>query len=193
MSKNTPTTEHGQLYDSVISEVQPRAEVLVAQIISHLRGCGQEVETYQTYFLNSSSHPIEVPHKINGVPVSISFDGSMFTWDSDPQLRCKISVNSGRVYPFKESKNRFNLKRILRRLLNELQVAQKELEQRARADQAQASFDALRERLGGSGEGPEILKGEARVRLIPKNRAKVVVILTVSHEDAADLVERYGG
>jgi len=167
----------------------------VERIVSHLKGCDQEVETYQTFFLNSSNHPIEVPCKINGVPVSISFDANMFVWDSEPQLRCKVSVDSGRVYPFKESKSQtFNLKRLLRRLLNELQVAQKDLEKRNRAAQSQESFEALRERLGTSGEGSsEIIKGSARVRIVPRVLTKVVVILTVSHEDAAELVEKYGG
>lgn len=195
MPKDTPTTEHGQLYDAVIASAKPRAEEFVKQILNHLKACDQEVLTHRTFFLNSSEHQIEVPYSINGIPISLSFDANMFVWNSDPTLRCKVSVDSGRIYIYKESKSqKFHLTRLLRRLLGELQVAQANLEKRQKVDQARENFEALRERLGASGnDGSEIHKGSARVRFVPRTTTKVVVLLTVSHDEAAELVERYGG
>lgn len=196
-------SEYGQLTVETIDEVAPRLTRFTQDLIARLQACHIKVETAPVYLLNSTDHPIEVPCSGNGISIQMNFDAVLPFWADSPRARLQVSFNHGRRYFYPEhgkklEKAKFSMRRILARFLREIKIEERKLriqnEKDEKAIQARQSFADLSEKLDilPTTENQDIIrKGNLKLMCLPQTPTLVIVMLTISHEQAIEIVNKY--
>lgn len=194
--------EYGQLTVETIDEVVPRLTRFTQELVNRLNLCEIKTETTTIYLLNSTSHPIKVPCSGNGIPIEMNFDATLPIWAPEPRARLQVSFNHGKRHFFvelgKKTRNaKFPMSRILKRFLREIKVHERKLriqsEKTQKATKARQALADLGERLAiPPTENPDILrKSNLKIMCLPRTPTQVIVMLTVPHEQVAEIVSNY--
>jgi len=205
MSDPTPLPdklEYGQLNVETLDDVAPRLRRFTATLLARLRGCKLEVSTTTVYLLNSTYHPIEVPAVVNGVQVQMNFDATLPTWAPDPRARLQVSFNGGRRYFYSEvgqqlRNAKFPMTKVLSRFLQEVHLCERatriQTEKARKHTQAQQRLAALGQTLGipETHDSQVLRAGNLKIRSITETPTQVVVVLVVTHEQAAEIARKY--
>jgi len=165
-------------------------------LIKGLRQADLEVETVQSYVLNSTHHPIEILSSVSGVPVEASFEASLAT--GEPVSRFSYSVNHGRRFSQGETRVKKYippervLRQIIREVYLELDLHKAEAEAQQRQAQALEALDTLGVELGLEAAKGQLRRGSLLVQALPTTPTRVTVTITVSHSQAEEIVRKYG-
>jgi len=195
--------EYGQLTVETLDSVAPRLQRFTEKLMDHLQASKIKMKITSTYLLNSTDHPINVPCSGNGIPIEMSFDATLPVWAPDPRARVTIRINHGKRHYYTElGKNsraaKFPFAKILPRILVEIKTAEKkyniQVEKEHKAIKAQINFKALSESLEMSPteKDPDIIrKGNIKIMNLPQTPTQVIIMLTVSHEQAVEITKSY--
>lgn len=177
-----------------------RLRTFVGDLTRGLRRAGFEVETFQSYLLNSTHHPIEVPCSVQGIPLEASFEVAFPKWSNEPVGRFRYSVNHGRRFYKTESKIkrviplRLVVRRIVREVYLELERRRVEAEGKENLRQALDSLQKLGAELGVAPENGELRAGKwgLVVAALPETPTRVSLTITVPHDQALEIIRKYG-
>jgi hypothetical protein len=191
--------ETDQLAVETLDEVAPRLRLFTEGLTDRLRACKLQVATTPVYLLNSTDHPVEVPCTINGVEVQMNFDASFPAWAPDPRARLQVSFNHGRRYFYHEvgKAKAFPMTRILERFLREITACSNadriQAEKLRKRQNARLALADLGQSLGiPAAQDPDVLRADnVKVRCVHTAPTQVIVMLTVSYDEAAEIVRKY--
>jgi hypothetical protein len=196
------TLEYGQLNVETLDDVAPRLRQFTEELLTRLRKCKLEVSTTTVYLLNSTYHPIEVPAIANGVQIQMNFDATLPTWAPDPRARLQVSFNGGRRYFYSEvgqdrRNAKFPMAKVLPRFLQEIHIYERaariQTEKARKQTQAQQRLAALGQTLGipESHDSQVLRTGNLKIRSLAETPTQVVVVLVVTHDQAAEIARKY--
>jgi hypothetical protein len=194
-----PPLGYGQLTTEVLDAMAPRLRAFMSDLTQGLQRADLEVETVQTYLLNSTDHPIEVPCSVAGVPLEAEFEAVLPAWSDEPVGRLRYSINHGRRFFKTESKVkrviplRLVVRRIVKEVYLELEHRKAEADDQQRLDQALEALQKLGDELDLTPEKGRITRGGLTIQALPQTPTRVALTVTVSHAQALEIVRKYGG
>lgn len=204
MSEPTPLPdklEYGQLNLETLDDVAPRLRRFTAALLARLRASKLEIETTSVYLLNSTHHPIEVPARANGVTIHMNFDATLPVWAPEPRARLQVRFNDGRRYFYSEigqdlRNAKFPMTKVLKRFVHEIYLLERQTriqsEKARKKTQAHQRLAALGRTLGIPATDSQVLRaGNIRIRAVVETPTQVVVLLLVTHEQAAEIASKY--
>ncbi len=206
MSTSTPLLDlqdPTQLSVETIDEVAPRLRAFTQWLIDGLKDCNVEVETSSIYLLNSTAHPIEVPHRANGVPMQVDFDAVLPAGLSEPRARVRLRFDWGKNWHYVERGKtgriaKFPTRRILFRCLREIQrgegrlrIADTKREKQVKAEIAFTQL-ALDLKAAHHPEDPSIIKlRHVKIKRLDRMPTRVILMMNVPHEEALEILQTY--
>lgn len=193
--------EYGQLTVETLDDVAPRLRLFTNDLIKRLQACNLEIKTTTVYLLNSTNHPIEVPCAANRVTIQMNFDATMPVWAEEPRARIYFSFNGGRRFYYSERGRyiqtaKFPMARVLKRFLTQIRLEERRHQTQSgkedKASKAQQAFETLSRDLGiPIGEPNTIHKNNLRIKCLSRTPSQVIIMLTVSHAEAIEIVSKY--
>jgi hypothetical protein len=165
-------------------------------LISQLRERGVLVETGNSFLLDASHYPFEVPKSLDGIPVQMSFAGSIPIWADNVRYHLHVRLVGSRRWSMCEPPKGFNVPLILTRImkqLSELKSAQARVEQSAH-DKAltESRLTRLGETLEVSQESPlRLAQDNLRIEAVPDFPNDVQITVRTSHENAAKIAREF--
>ena len=129
----------------------------------------------------------------------MNFDASFPAWASDPRARLQVSFNHGRRYFYHEvGRGRaFPMTRILERFLREITACAKtgriQSEKLRKRQNAREALAALGQDLGlPAAQDLDVLRADnVKVRCIHTVPTQAIVMLTVTYDEAAEIIRKY--
>lgn len=198
MSKPTPVQNELHTAET-IDTVLPRLQRFVGELIESLQALNQDVHTSTTYLLGSSQHPIEVISQVNTTHIKMEFTASAPGWAEGARARLDVTFNRGKSKKFYERKDKtFDLVKVVKTFILGVSVGDAKFsetqEEERKARMAESAFQELAQSLGVAINplDPHVLKMDnCRIHALPAKPTKVAVAVTVTHEQAIELIAKY--
>lgn len=199
MSDDTPSEE---LEGSAIAELAPRLTVFIEQFIEQLKSKGYTVDVGPTYLLDDSAHQVDVPYKVNNIPLEMRFSASLNAWSHGPRARVRVCVGGrdGRTYVERHPRpDGIHAKKILSFIATELKAidsqSTRKYEDFVRVSRAKDAFAQLAAdfhlQVTDKPEYSVMGTKNIRIRSAPGHPRKVVLLAIVSHNQAAEILRAY--
>lgn len=196
--------EYGQLTVETIDAVAPRLIAFTADLLNKLRLAGFTVEISTSFLLNSTDHPVEVPCMVDGISVQMSFDAFMPLWAVIPKARVSIRFMWGTPFYYLELGNqanqtaKFHTRKILRLFIKEVKKARRKLRisesKLQTTEHAEVAFQMLSQDIQAPThpDDPSLIKlRNIKIKRLDKVPTRVIVMLSVTHDQARELVSKY--
>jgi hypothetical protein len=185
---------------SRIAEMASRAQGFLQELTTKLKAGGVRIESTESFLLNSTAHPWNVPTSINGVPIDLSFGASVVT--QPPRMKLSVRVNWGKPTYYLEvgqgQKAKFPIRRVMTRVLHELGRASRSIRVREsrllKREQAELAFNQLASDLQITAplSNPVVRLKNVRIKRIDQLPTRVALLLSVSHAEAIEILRYLG-
>jgi hypothetical protein len=188
---------------AILDAAYPRVCQFIKDLTGYLQACNTQIVTVPAYLLDSLKHPIEVFGSLNGVPIEMGFDAAQPEWTTEPRMRLQVSFNYGYRHLFLErgiKEAQFPVTKILKKFIQEIHVAEcsfsAQTEKERKAELAQRKFADLSLKLGLpiKTNKRNVIQGDIiKIMKLPQNPYRVIVMVTISHDQAIELANKYAG
>lgn len=191
MSSATPLPEA-----EPIETVVPRLLGCMEAVIAGLRSRGVAVDTCNTFLLDLTHWTFQVPQALDGVPVQMSFVGSVPGWSDRVRYHLQVSLLGERRWSLCEPQRGFNVPLIVDRIVNQLDHHKREraareqvVRNRALAEERISSLGAT---LGISQDTSLVLRQDnLRVEGLAESPDDVQITVRTSHANAEKIAREY--
>lgn len=166
------------------------------EVITRLESSGVQVETVDTYLLDSSEHKMRVPCALDGVPVQVGFSASMPAWSERVRAHLQVCFAGGRRWSVYEAQAGFQVSRIVARIGKELESRRQEhskrLEDTRKRRLAEERMTALSTALGVVAQAPLTLQQDnLEIVGLADSPSEVRVTVHTTHANAVIIAREF--
>lgn len=174
----------------------PRLLDCMAALIAALKSQGVAVETSDSFLLDLTEWPFQVPLALNGVPIQMNFAGSIPGWSDRVRYHLQVSLLGDRRWSMCEPPKGFNIPLIVSRILKQLdnQKRERDLHEQVSRDTALAieRLARLSEASGISRETPlRLSQDNVSIDALPEAPNDVLLTVRTSHANAERIAREF--
>ena len=190
MDNLTPTQEEP------LEIVAPRLLACMEALIAGLKAHGVTVDLTESFLLDLTQWPYQVPQALDGIPVQMSFAGSTPGWSDRVRYHLQMILLGDRRWTMCEPPKGFNLEKIVGRILTQLASKKQQQAWREQIAQdkrlAEERLATLGETLGISQETPLTLaQDNLSIEALPDAPHDVVITVKTSHANAEKIAREF--
>lgn len=174
----------------------PRLVSCMDMIIASLRSHGVTVETSDAFLLDLTQCPYVVPRALDGIPVQMSFAGSIPDWADRIRYHLHVCLVGQRRWSICEPPKGFNVPLIVSRIMKQLDTQKREHVEREQAirdkELAEERIARLGQALGVFQESPlRLAQDNLTIEGQPDSPNDVQVTVRTSHANAEKIAREF--